>query len=114
MDVSELVERFRHAANEKGEVCLPMRRDHRPHQEMAAAWRDLQNSGQLGRDAFKALLRDGSSRVRAWVAAQLLSEGDVDAVPVLQQLAHEAGLRALSAKMTLSEWRSGRLRSPFA
>jgi hypothetical protein len=47
------------------------------------------------------------------VAAQLLSDGDEIAVPVIEQLAVDPGIRGFTAATTLKEFRAGRLRSPF-
>ena len=51
--------------------------------------------------------------VRAWVGAQLLAEGDEAALPVVEALATEPGLRGLGAKMVLEQYHSGRHGSPF-
>jgi hypothetical protein len=48
------------------------------------------------------------------VAAQLLSEGDRDAVPVLNELVCGQGSDGFNAQMTLKEWRAKRLSSPFS
>jgi hypothetical protein len=113
VNVEEAIERFRLAAIEKGDFAEAANADHRLHREMAMAWRELNDKGVSGRDAFKRLLGDKSVHVRAWVAAQLLSEGDRDAVAVLEELANGNGMGGFTARMTLKEWRANRLSSPF-
>lgn len=109
----DAVARFRKAAIDKGDWASPAERDAKLHAEMRAAWIALYEAGREGQAAFKQMLHDPSSYVRSWVAAQLLSEGDRDAIEVLRLLAMEDGFRAVAAKTTLAEWRTGRLGSPF-
>ena len=80
---------------------------------MAVAFRFLSEQGAEGRSAFSALLNDDSAHVRSWVSAQLLSEGDAQAIPIAEQLALAPGLLGFTAQVTLEEFRAGRLRSPF-
>ena len=114
MNIDEAIQRFRTAALQKGEFVQSAADDRHLHREMATAWRELHNQGIAGRDAFKKLLADESRYVRGWVAAQLLSEGDRDAVPVLNELARGQGIDSFNAQMTLKEWRAKRLSSPFS
>ena len=113
MKIEETIQRFREAVLKKGQFAQSATDDHRLHCEMARAWRELQSQGIAGRNAFKGLLIDESCDVRGWVAAQLLSEGDRDALPVLEELSRSRGVDGFSARMTLKEWRAERLSSPF-
>jgi hypothetical protein len=113
-EVADAVERFKVAANEKGECGATAGADARLYSQMRSAWRHLYDSGLSGRAAFKALLCDPSTHVRRWVAAQLLSEGDLEAVEVLQELAAGSGLSAAIARATLDEWQNGRLGPPLS
>jgi hypothetical protein len=112
MNIDEAIQRFRTAAIQKSDFAQFAAEDHRLHREMATAWCELHNQGIAGRDAFKKLLADKSRYVRGWVAAQLLSEGDRDAVPVLNELARGQGIDGFNAQMTLKEWRAKRLSLP--
>jgi hypothetical protein len=114
LKIEETIQRFREAVLKKGEFAPSAADDHRLHGEMATAWRELQSQGIAGRDAFKGLLTDESCDVRGWVAAQLLSEGDRDALSVLEELSRSQGADGFSARMTLKEWRAKRLSSPFS
>jgi hypothetical protein len=63
--------------------------------------------------AFRSLLQDDSPHVRGWVAAGLLAQGDVDALPVIEKLTADGGLVGFDAEMVLREHNQGRLGSPF-
>jgi hypothetical protein len=114
MTIPEATADFRAAASAKGDFRADSAEDHALHQRMARAFHFLTGQGAEGRAAFAALLQDDSAHVRAWVSAQLLSEGDAEAVPVAEQLALEPGLLGFEARVTLDQFRAGRLRSPFA
>ncbi len=114
MLIDDAVNRFREAAILKGAFASPAKRDHALHQAMKLAWRDLYSLGPVGRDAFRGMLADESPYVRMWVAAQLLSEGDVGAAGVVELETEAEGLRGFDATMVLKEWRAGRLHSPFS
>lgn len=111
--IDEQLKRFRDAAIAKGESTGPPQRDHELHAAMAEAVRAVYDAGTQGCAAFKELLNDESPHVRSWVAAQLLSEGDRDAVPVLVGLARRGDLVGLSARTVLDEHSRGTLRPPF-
>jgi hypothetical protein len=113
MRIEDAVRSFRDAATTKEEYGLPANRDHDLHETMSTAWRFLYSRGVEGREAFRQMLADPSPYVRLWVASQLLSEGDLEAVRVVEAEAGAAGLRGTSAKVVLAEWRAGRLGSPF-
>jgi hypothetical protein len=113
MSITEAIEEFRVAAIAKAEFATPASSDRALHLRMVHAFHELAHHGSDGDAAFKALLGDESSHVRGWVAAQLLSQGDKSAVPVLEQLAGESGIQGFSAATALGEFRAGRLRSPF-
>ena len=108
-----LLASFRDAAIRKGEILLPAKIDHQLHREMAMAFWALQDLGEPGMKAFRSLLHDESPEVRGWAAAELLSEGDTGAVDVLEALEAADGWVGFSAKWTLTEYRGGKLGSPF-
>ena len=53
MTVAEAVDRFRRAANAKGDFGVPARRDQALFDEMADAWRFLDAEGDVGRAGFR-------------------------------------------------------------
>ena len=111
MTVEELVRQFRDAAIEK--ATAPVAKDQALHAEMSKAWRQLHALGPKGQEAFKALLRDNSRHVRAWVAAQLLWLGDQSGVGVLQADAELDDIDGFGSSMVLKEWKAGRLGPPL-
>ena len=113
MGIDEAITQFRHAAIEKAEYASPASKDHALHAAMCAAWKTLEAHGERGRKAFRSLLTDESLAVKCWVAAQLLALGDEAGLHVLETGAADRGLRGLSSRMVLEEWRAGRLRPPF-
>ena len=112
--VENALKDFCAAAEAKGDFASPPSRDHELHHRMKLALQHLRAAGASGDEAFRGLLQAGSPRVRTWAAAELLSRGDGMALGVLERLAEEAGLHALSARVAIQEYRAGRLRSPFA
>ena len=114
MTIPEAIAEFREAAQAKGDFGADSAEDHALHQRMAVAFRFLSEQGAEGRSAFAALLHDDSAHVRSWVSAQLLSEGDAQAIPIAEQLALAPGVVGFDSRITLKEFRAGRLRSPFA
>lgn len=111
--IQQLLGAFRDAAIRKGHGPLPAQLDHQLHEQMAEAFWKLQDLGDPGAAAFRSLLQDDSPHVRAWVAAQLLANGDSGARFVLEALKNQDGLVGFGASMVLEEFAKGRLASPF-
>lgn len=107
------LKQFRDAAIAKGDFATPASLDHKLQASMVNAAALLLSSSSEGREAFSSLLQDDSPQVRGWAAAQLLSEGDLRALPVMERLSNDPGIGAFTAKVTLDEFRAGRLGSPF-
>lgn len=111
--IDAALKQFRDAAISKGDFATPASLDHKLHAQMSRAATILLSGSYEGREAFSSLLEDESPHVRQWAAAQLLSEGDIRALPVMECLSNEPGIRAFTAKVTLDEFKAGRLGSPF-
>lgn len=111
--IDEAADRLRQAAIDKGDIASSAPRDHELHRIMGDACRVLDEEGAPGSEALRRLLTDESPHVRKWVAAELLSRGEVSARPVLEELAVLSGQLAFDARFTLQEHLAGRLRSPF-
>ncbi|MEJ0091023.1 MAG: hypothetical protein WDM80_14925 [Limisphaerales bacterium] len=112
MTIQEARENFRKAAITNGE-CVDARSANQLHKEMAQAFIFLKSQGEIGCSTFKDLLHDNNNYVRVWVAAQLLSEGDLKALSVLREIEKSSGLLAFDAEMTIQEFEAGRLKSAF-
>ena len=112
--IAQALASFRTAAIAKGSGSqLPTRQDHALHAAMAHAVQVLRLAGAPGTAALESLARDPSPEVRAWASAELLSRGDAEMVPVVEELAGLPGLLGFNASMVLQEYRAGRLGSPF-
>lgn len=111
--IDAALKQFRDAAITKGDFATPASLNHKLHVQMSQAATILLSGSSEGREAFTSLLQDDSPHVRGWVAAQLLSEGDLRALSVMECLSNEHDIRAFTAKVTLDEFRNGRLGSPF-
>ena len=109
--IEELLRDFRLAAMEKGEEGGP--RDHQLYEQLRSCFHELMAYGEPGRAAFASLLHDSGNSVRGRAGAQLLSEGNKDALAVLRGLAVEEGIPGFNARMALEEYEAGRLSSPF-
>jgi hypothetical protein len=114
MTIAEAIQEFRTAADSKADGVSPASKDRALHARMARALGCLSLHGSDGLVAFSALLHDQSPHVRSWVAAELLAAGDRSAVPIMEQLAAEPGIRGFTAATTLKEFHAGRLQLPFA
>lgn len=87
--------------------------DAKVHAQMRKALEELGAIGSAGKETIRALLHDESPYVRSWIGAQWLSEGETDALPVLEKDATLPGLRGFACEMAIREYRKGRLKSPF-
>ncbi len=113
MPIEDSIAAFRSAAIAKGDIASPRSLDIAFIEGLAAAFDELETAGPEGRAALKQLLKDRSPYVRRWAAHQLLSEGDLDALPVLQELAAEQNPLGLSVEKLLEDHAAGQLKSPF-
>jgi hypothetical protein len=111
--LADTIAAFRSAAIAKGDIASPRSLDLALLQRLADAFHELDSAGPDGRAAFKQLLADRSPHVRRWTAAQLLSEGDPDALPVLQTLAQEHSPLGLIAQRLLADHAAGTPKAPF-
>ncbi len=113
MPIPDSIAAFRSAAIAKGDIASPRSLDLALFQRLSDAFHELEAAGPEGRAAFRHLLADRSPHVRRWVAAQLLAEGDPDALPVLQQLAREHSPLGFIAQRLLADHAAGTPKAPF-
>ncbi|HJP58903.1 MAG TPA: hypothetical protein VJ865_02855 [Gemmatimonadaceae bacterium] len=109
--LEELGDAYRTAAAAQGQAVVAG--DHKVanrHSDLLfAISRELRGRGEAGQSVLLPLLNDSDESVRSWAAADVLEFVPELAVPVLEVLAETNGLPGLNAKMTLQEWRNGRL-----
>lgn len=72
--------------------------------------REISSRGASGQEGLRALLEDEENGVRVWAATHCLPFAAHEAEAVLKEVAaHAKGSVGLSAEVTLSEWKAGRL-----
>jgi hypothetical protein len=79
---------------------------------IAACYRELRCRGPESQAALLTLLDDGDAAVRAWAGSHALEFAPDLGEPTLVELESGGSLAAFSARMTLREWRAGRLVFP--
>lgn len=109
-----LIKTYRIAASVHGRASASgdSRAANRAHKRLALAYRTLRARGPGSQAKLLSLIRDRDVGVRAWVAAHALEFSPAAGEPVLVDLAAQPGLVGFGAKMTLQEWRAGRLNFP--
>jgi hypothetical protein len=113
LEIQKELEIICQAAIIKGDYKTPAKLDHKLHRQMSIAYNNLLTRGTEGEKAFKHLLKHENKHVRSWVAAQLLSKGEQEALVVLKELSNENGMIGFAAKMVIEEYNRNRLKSPF-
>ena len=109
-----LIKTYRIAAGVHGRASASgdSRAANRAHKRLALAYRTLRARGPASQAKLLSLIKDRDVGVRAWVAAHALEFSPAAGEPVLVDLAAQPGLVGFGAKMTLQEWRAGRLKFP--
>jgi hypothetical protein len=107
-DIETAIVGFRDAAIRKG--AFGGDDDHAHYSRMRTAFRNLQDHGSDGMVAFR---EDPDPNVRTWVASQLLANGDLEMIPILEELSRDTGMVGFNAEMALREFRNGSLRPPL-
>jgi len=108
------VEKFVKAAIDHGrytEVGNP-RACNKAYDRVIQALRELRASADHGESVLSEFLTHPNSSVRTWAATHLLTLQEALACAALEELASSVGPSAFDAKMTLKEWRAGRLVVP--
>jgi hypothetical protein len=83
------------------------------HESLSAVYSELRRRGPDAQRALLPLLEDPDLGVRAWAGAHALEFSAADGERVLTLIAEiPKSLVSFSAKMTLREWREGKLRFP--
>ena len=97
------------AAMDRGEH----KRANRAAESIAAVYRELRRRGGDAQRHLLTLLDHSDPSVRSWAGAHALEFAPGDGERVLSQLCTGSNkVVAFNARMTLAEWRKGRLRFP--
>lgn len=110
-NLESLIERYRNAAKRHGSGKT-VRTVNKAADEIASIHSELRGRGSAALERLLPLLKDEDSSVRCWAGAHALMFAPKEGVAVLEDLAASPGLIGFAAKMTLKEWRAGRLRFP--
>jgi len=111
VNLSSLADQFRAAAIEQGDGAGV--EDDDLFEVLRGCALALTAAGPAGLAQLNDLMHDASPWVSSWAAAHLLTLGNSSAETVLEKLVEGGGLSGFAAEITLSEFRRGRLRSPF-
>lgn len=114
ISVSELAAEYRLNAVEHGAATArgDHRRANRHHDRLIAAAHSLRACGADGDGAILALLTDAHPAVRGWAATHSLRIDEARSRDALISLAAEPGVVGFNARVVLSEWDKGRLKTP--
>jgi hypothetical protein len=110
--VAELLAAYSAAASAHGRATLsgnPKEANRQFHQ-LHSAYAELRRRGDTDLRHLEALLDDADPGVRGWAGAHLLLLSPSKAEPTLEELGKMPGLVGFSARITIQEWRKGKLR----
>ena len=108
MSEHDAQERYRAAVLTWDEAHAEPSRANRHFDSLHALYKEMRQSAE-GRSAIVGLLRDPVPAVRLCAATHVLPWSPLLAEPVLEELAQEETLHAVSAKWTLRSHRAGTL-----
>jgi hypothetical protein len=111
VNLSSLADQFRAAAIEQGDGTGLENDD--LFEVLRGCVLTLSAAGPAGLAQLDELMHDESPWVASWAATHLLALGNASAESVLEKLVEGGGLSGFAAEVALSEFRRGRLRSPF-
>lgn len=78
--------------------------------EIESAFRKLKQQGRSGLAAISNLLESDHDGVKLWAAAHLLNYPEFNSLPVLEKLRASSTILAMTAEVTLDQWRNGQLK----
>jgi hypothetical protein len=111
---AEIVSTYRSAASTHGQYSLAG--DHEEANSraevLAAAYRELRSRGSESQRLLLQLLDDEDPNVRTWAGAHALEFAPEVGEAALEDLAEGDSPAAFAARVTLREWRLGRLAFP--
>ncbi|WP_169791508.1 DUF2019 domain-containing protein [Sandaracinus amylolyticus] len=107
------VRRYADAArrHEQGTNDADPRKANRAARELTRLWKQIRRSDEQLAE-FVELLGHEALSVRLWAATHLLPIDPLRAERAIEELTREPGILGFGARMTLQEWRAGRLREP--
>ena len=106
----ELIERFEQLSMVHGEL-KNAKEANRAFDEAVKVWAQIYQRGSDAIESFSRLLEAENPVIRLSAASKLLFVMPLQAEHVLEKLTTEPPWAGFTAKMTLSQWRSGKLKS---
>lgn len=108
----ELIEKYAMAAEAYGKAIEngDARESNRQFQVVESSFKALKEQGAVGLKSIAALLSSEISGVRLWSAAHLLNYPEYKSLLVLEKLKASSSILALTAEITLEQWRNGTLK----
>lgn len=76
--------------------------------EIERTFSELKALGRDGLDQLAALLEADDEGVRLWASSHLLNCPEYGSLKVLEDITQSSSILALTAEMTLDQWRNGR------
>lgn len=112
--VADLLRAYAEAASAHGAASAKgdYRKANPQHDALAAIYRELRSRGPEAQRSLLGLLDHSDEAVRGWVASHALEFAPEEGQPVLEALATSSGIWKLTSRLTLQEWRNGRLSFP--
>jgi hypothetical protein len=113
--IEELVRHYAEAATSHGRATEQgdYVKGNAAHEVISSVYRELRRRGPDAQRALLDLLGDPEVGVRCWAASHALEFSPADGERVLSELAGvPKSLVSFSAKMTLKQWRDGKLLFP--
>lgn len=114
-EVPTLIEQYVDSAVKHGRASQVGRHEdaNAAYEVLARAYRELRRRGPQAQDLLRPLLAHPDPFVRAWAGAHALEFAPEEGEATLRALADtDPGLAGFDAKITLDEWRAGRLHLP--
>lgn len=108
----ELVGKYAMAAEAYGNAVEEgdAEESNRQFQIIEDSFKTLKQQGAAGLESIAALLKADNPGVRLWSAAHLLNYPEYGSLLVLEKLKRSSSVLALTAEITLEQWRNGNLR----
>lgn len=113
LEIETLVNRYAEATAEHGRATErgDHRRANRAQEVVSSVYRELRRRGLESQRLLLRFLTDSNAGTRLWAASHSLEFSPGDGEPVLIAMSETPqSLVGFSAKMTLKQWREGKLR----
>lgn len=108
--LNQIKERYSDAARSYGECILEGQDSDQYFDAVEKAFVELKAYGKDGLDRIADLLRAEDEGVRLWASAHLLNYPEYHSLPVLEEVSKSQTMLALTAMLTIEQWRNGKIK----